>query len=134
MEAKPIPAISAASAPYWEAAANGKLLLQYCDDCSRYLFYPRSWCPHCYGGALEWRTASGRGAVHTYSVVHAAPCVGFEADAPYVAAVIDLQEGPRMMANIIGCATETVRVGMPVEGIFEARGNIHLPQFRPVTA
>lgn len=131
MEKKPVPAVSASSAPYWQGAADGKLLLQYCSKCARHLFYPRPWCPHCYGSALEWRQASGRGEVHTFSVVYAAPCVGFEADAPYVVAVIDLQEGPRMMANIVGCGPEAVRVGLPVEVVFEERGNVHLPQFRP---
>ena len=134
MEEKPAPAVSASSAHYWQGAADGKLLLQYCSKCARHLFYPRPWCPHCYGSALEWRQASGRGDVHTFSVVYAAPCVGFEADAPYVVAVIELQEGPRMMANIIGCAPETVRVGLPVEVAFEKRGAIGLPQFRPVAA
>jgi uncharacterized OB-fold protein len=83
------------------------------------------------GRNLEWREASGRGTVHTFSVVHAAPAVGFEGQVPYVIAVIDLAEGPRMMANLVNCAPEAARVGLPVRVVFEQRGEMRVPQFTP---
>lgn len=128
---RPVPVPAASSAPYWEGAAQGRLLLPFCSDCARHFFYPRAWCPICMGRNLEWREASGRGTVHTFSIVHAAPAVGFEGQLPYVIAVIDLAEGPRMMANLVNCAAEAVRVGLPVRVVFEERGEMRVPQFEP---
>lgn len=134
MDDKPVPHVSPISKPFWDAAARGKLLAQRCLACGSYVFYPRAWCPHCFGLELEWKEMTGKGEVHTYSVVHAAPCVGFEADVPYVLAVVQLEEGTRMMANVIGCRPDVVRVGLAVEVVFEDRDGVRLPQFTPVRA
>lgn len=78
---------------------------------------------------LEWAEPSGRGIVLTYTTVHQPPSPAFTA--PYVLAVIELAEGPRMMANVVDCAPDTVRVGTPVQVTFEPRGDVAIPQFRP---
>jgi len=131
MDPRPVPVPDAACAPWWDDAARGRLLLPFCSDCARYFFYPRAWCPVCMGRNLEWRAASGRGTVHTFSIVHAAPAVGFEEQVPYVVAVIELAEGPRMMTNLVGCAPEDVFVGLAVRVVFEERGTMRVPQFAP---
>lgn len=132
MDEKPVPQASCGTATYWENAAHGRLALQICPACDQHVFHPRRWCPRCFGRDLQWREACGRGEIHTYSVICAAPGVGFEDAAPYVLAVIELEEGPRMMANVIDCPVDAVHVGLRVEVVFEARGGMHLPQFRPV--
>jgi len=132
MEEAPVPVTSPQSAPFWEGAAGGRLVIQRCTACEKFVFYPRRWCSHCYGTAFEWIEVSGRGEVHTFSVIHGAPSVGFEERVPYVLAVVELEEGPHLMANVVDCDPDVVRVGLPVRVVFEARGDYRVPQFTPV--
>jgi uncharacterized protein len=90
------------SQAYWDAAREGTLLIQRCAACGRYQFYPRGHCAHCFAPDPEWAPASGRGRVHTYTVVRRTPNAEFAADCPYVLAIIELDEGPRMTARIVG--------------------------------
>jgi uncharacterized protein len=90
------------SQAYWSAAREGILLIQRCPTCDRYQFYPRSHCVHCFAPDPEWTPASGRGRLHTYAVIERTPNAEFAADCPYVLAIIELDEGPRMTARIIG--------------------------------
>ncbi|MEE3853015.1 Zn-ribbon domain-containing OB-fold protein [Gordonia sp. LSe1-13] len=96
-----LPRPDADSRPYWAAAAEGQLVLQFCVDCDRPRFYPRHLCPHCHSDEHRWEQASGRGTVYSYSVVHRAPSAAFAGSAPYIVALIDLDEGVRMMSNIL---------------------------------
>lgn len=129
---RPRPEPTEISRPYWEACARHELLLQWCTACDRPQFYPRSVCARCGGSALEWRRASGRGTVYTYSVVHRAPDPAVAT--PYVVALVDLDEGVRMMSNIVGCDPASVRVGMTVRVTFEDLGDgASLPVFSPAT-
>lgn len=112
--AKPLPEVDATSAPFWEAAAEGRLLIQQCPACGRCQFYPRALCTAC-AAAPVWIEASGRGRVHTYTVVRQYGAAPFRDELPYVVAVIDLDEGVRMLAGLTGCAPDAVQVGMPVE-------------------
>jgi uncharacterized OB-fold protein len=96
-------------------------------------FPPQRSCPRCLGDDLEWRAASGRGRLHTFLISHQ-PAPGFEDETPYVVALVELDEGPRLMTNLVGVAAtpEALRVDMPLEVVFEPRGAVMLPLFRPV--
>ncbi len=126
---KPLPGINEVTAPYWEAAAAGRFVLPRCLACGRFHHHPRRWCPYCWSTDLEWAEPSGRGRVVTFSVVHQAPSEAFEV--PYVLAVVALEEGPTMMANVVDVDPADVVCEMPVEVTFEQRGEMALPQFRP---
>ena len=116
--------------PWWDGLSRRKLTFQRCIVCSRAIFYPRSRCPHCFSDALEWQTSTGRGSVYAQTVVHRAPH-GFQDRVPYCVALIDLEEGFRMLCNVIGCSPSDVQVGMPVQLDFEEREGRLLPVFRP---
>lgn len=128
---KPLPAIDPESAPFWAAGREGRLLIQRCPDCGKAIFYPRAVCPECMGTPV-WVEASGRGTVYTFSIARRPAGPAFAADVPYVVALVDLDEGPRMMSNVIGCPVDQVRIGMRVRVVFEqASDEVHLPRFRP---
>ena len=121
------------SAPFWQGCRDHKLLLQYCVDCGKHQFYPRVICANCMSEQIEWLEASGRGNVETYTIVTRAVSDAYAADAPYVIALITLEEGPRMMSNVIGCDVESVKCGLAVEVVFERWSDeITMPKFRPV--
>jgi uncharacterized protein len=120
--------------PYWEATRDQRLVLQWCTHCEKAIFYPRAVCPGCLGDDLEWREASGRGRVHAASVQHK-PANPFMADrVPYVVALVELDEGVRMMSNVVGCEPDDVTVDMAVRVTWEAlTDGRHLPLFEPDT-
>ncbi|MCW8095055.1 Zn-ribbon domain-containing OB-fold protein [Streptomyces tauricus] len=115
-----LPEIDAFSRPYWDAAADGRLLLRRCGACGRAHHYPREFCPHCWSEAVTWERASGRATLYTWSVVHRNDLPPFGARTPYVAAVVDLAEGPRMMTEVVECEEADLRVGMALEVTFRA--------------
>jgi uncharacterized OB-fold protein len=120
--------------PYWDAAREGRLLLQRCRACATWIHYPRAWCPRCWSTDLAWTESPGRGRVVTYSIVHQAPFESYADDAPYVLAVIRLDEGPQMMTNLVGIDPSMVAIDMAVEVTFETRtGGFAVPQFRPIS-
>jgi len=124
-----LPDVTPTTAPYWEAANEGRLLLQECGACDSPIFYPRELCPHCFSSDLGWREASGEGEIFGYSVLHQSPIPAYEGDTPYVIAVVELAEGPRMFTNIVNCDPSAVSVGAPVMVTFERRDGQALPQF-----
>lgn len=129
----PAPVSNADSKVYWDAAARGELVLKRCTVCTKRHFPPRYLCPTCWSETLEWTRSTGKGAVHTFTVMHRAPMPAFGERLPYVVALIDLDEGPRMMANILGEDALETKVGDRVSVCFEARdGGMKLPQFRRV--
>jgi uncharacterized protein len=107
------------SAPYWAATREQDLQLQRCRACGRFTFYPRVICPSCGQSELEWTTASGRGTVWSFSVVHRAVSQAFKASVPYVVALVELEEGPRMMSNIVDCDPDDIAIGQQVEVVWE---------------
>jgi uncharacterized OB-fold protein len=132
MAKKPIPRPYQDSKPYWDAAKQGRLVLQQCRDCAKPQFYPRGVCSHCLSSNFDWIEASGRGVVHSFTVCHRAPHPGFAGEVPFVLAIIELAEGVRMMSNVVGCDPKTVRIDMPVKAVFEPAGDdITLPKFTP---
>lgn len=132
---KPLPEITPVTQPFWEAAAAKRLVMQRCEDCQSWVWCPRPACVECGSERLGWTPVRGRGEVFAFTVIREVvgrALRGFEKDIPYVAAWIDLEEGPRLCSNIIGCAIEKVEIGMPVEVVFEEAGpGIYLPKFRP---
>ena len=116
---KPVPAPDADSAALWRGLRDGVLLLQHCGDCRHVQYYQQGMCRQCGSENLSHRAASGRGRVHSFSVVHRAPGPAFKAEIPYAVVLVDLEEGPRMISNLVGCAPGEVKIGMPVEVVFE---------------
>ena len=132
MNGKPLPPINPATQPFWDACAQGRLLLQHCGDCGHLQLYPRLLCAACGSRTLGWVEASGRGTVKTFTIIRRAVSAAFEPDAPYVVALVELEEGPTLMSNIIGRDPASVAIGQPVRVTFEARGEgIAVPQFEP---
>ncbi len=126
---RPLPNPSPLTQPFWDAARDGHLVRQVCRACGKSFFSPQVACPGCLSEVWDWVPSSGRGEVYSRTVVHRAPSAGFEI--PYVYAVIDLEEGWSMMANVIGCDTAEVAIGMPVTVTFVDLGSIVLPAFEP---
>jgi uncharacterized protein len=129
---KPLPRIDEESKGFWEACQRHELYLQRCHECATLRYYPRAVCPGCLSGRVEWVRASGRGTVYTFTVTHQNQAPGFRDALPYVLAYVELDEGVRMLTNIVGCAPDDVRIGMPVEVAFEdVTPSVTLPKFRP---
>lgn len=125
----PEPRADADSIEYWSQACAGKLVLRRCTACGAHHFPPRHLCTACWSADHEWIEASGAGTVYTFTVMHRAPSPSFSGQTPYVVALVDLAEGPRMMANIVGTGACEIALGDPVRVCFEARGDHKLPQF-----
>jgi len=131
LEERPLPEPDNVSSVYWEAAARGELLYQECPSCGHRQFYPRAMCADC-GGDTGWQQASGRGTVHTYTVIRQNWAMPFRELQPYVVAMVELDEGPRMMTNVTGVAIDDVHVGMPVECyVVKVEDGLGLPFWRP---
>jgi uncharacterized OB-fold protein len=112
------PKIDPETLPYWQAAAQGQLVLPRCVSCQHLFWYPRGACPRCMGLDIEWQPSPGRGVVYTFSVVRRAAGEWSEAT-PYVLAYVTLDEGVTLVANIVDCAMADVEVGLPVVALFE---------------
>jgi uncharacterized OB-fold protein len=126
----PLPRPTHLSRPHWEGCREGVLRVQRCRDCGGFVFIPQPLCTHCQSEALEWVASSGRGVVYSHTVVHRPPRPAFEA--PYVVAIVELEEGWHMLTNLVDVAPGDVQVGMPVEVAFRAMSDaITLPYFRP---
>jgi uncharacterized OB-fold protein len=119
--------------PFWEATGEGRFLIQRCGSCAAAAFYPRPACPSCGSGELGWEEASGDATVHTFTVARRSTHPAFAGQEPYVVAIVELAEGPRVTTSIVDCPPDDVRVGMPVRLTFDEVGDdgIALPLFRP---
>lgn len=129
----PLPVPTPETRPFWEAARRHELSLPRCRACRRLHYYPRALCPFCGCGDLEWTTCSGRGVVHTFTIVHRGQ-KGFPLPPPYVLAIVELEEGPRMMTTLVGVDPDpaAVRIGMPVEVAWaDVTPEVTLPRFAP---
>lgn len=129
---KPTPMPDRVTEKFWEAARRHTLLIQRCRDCQANLFFPQSVCRRCLSEDIEWLEAKGTGEIYSFTVIHRPPSMVFEDETPYVVAIVELDEGVRMMTNIIGIESEAVRIGMNVEVVFDdVSPTISLPKFRP---
>jgi len=132
---KPLPTPDPVTAPFWESVKAHAMQIQRCASCGRFIFYPRAICPNCMSDDLVWTPVSGRGVVHAFTIPHRHPNPAFGTDVPYVVALIELEEGARMLANLVDVAPtpETLQVGMPVEVAYDdVTDTVTLPRFRPI--
>lgn len=129
-----LPVPDADGAAFWQAAGERRFVVKRCGSCRRAHFYPRPFCPFCWSADVRWEDASGRGVVYTYSVVRRNDLPAFADRVPYVAAIVELEEGPRVMTNVVGIEPDDVRMEMPVAVDFAAAGidgTALVPVFRP---
>jgi len=128
-----LPTPDPSTQPWWDAARHGRLLVKRCAACGRAHFYPRPFCPYCWSDQVDWEDASGQATLYTWSVVFQNDLPPFNERVPYIAAVVDLAEGPRMMTNLVDCRAEQLGVGMPLEVVFRpVADDVVLPMFRPL--
>jgi hypothetical protein len=131
-DARPLPQLNPDNRPFWEGCREHRLKIQKCSGCGALRWPPAFLCPHCLAAGTEWVAAGGTGSVYTYAVYHVAPFPAFKDELPYVVAIVSLDEGPRMMTNIVGCDPEAVYCGMPVEVTWDDEtGEFSIPRFRP---
>jgi uncharacterized OB-fold protein len=132
---RPAPYPSPETQPFWDGCKRHELTLPYCTKCSEFFFYPRQFCPKCFSWDIEWRKCSGKGTLHTFAIQFRMQMPGFTP--PYVTAMVQLDEGPRMMTNLVGVdpMPENIKCGIPVEVVWEQLNDeITLPLFKPVAS
>jgi hypothetical protein len=128
----PVPERTPETEPFWAATQEGRLVLAHCDGCGATIWYPRAVCPSCGGRSIGWLEASGRGQVYSFSIAYRGPGP-YRDVAPYVVAYVELDEGPRVLTNIVGCPPEEVRIGQTVRVVFDDTGaGCALYRFEPV--
>ena len=128
---KPLPQISTEMAPFFEAARRQQLVVQRCHGCGTLRFPARDRCSACLAREAEWVPVSGRGTVFSFAVMHQVYHPGFAAEVPYAVVLVALDEGPRMISNVVGVPPSEIRVGMPLQVVFEAVSpEVTLPKFR----
>ena len=108
-----------ASKPFWEAAKRHELVMPRCKLCDRLFFYPREACPRCLKTDIDWVQVSGMGRLHTFTVIHQPVHPAFQQDVPYIYAMVQLDEGPRMISNLVDCRPEDAQVDMRVTAVFD---------------
>jgi uncharacterized OB-fold protein len=127
-----VPTPDADSQAYWDGARDHKLMIQRCAACGEAYFYPRPFCPSCWSQDVAWEQASGDATLYTWSIVHVNDLPPFNERVPYVAAIVDLAEGPRMMTNVVDCAFDELKVGMALRVAFRRMTDeITVPVFVP---
>ena len=122
--------------PYWDGLKEEKLMLPKCDDCGKAFFYPRIACPHCHSRNVGWTQASGKGKLYSFEIAYRSLNPAFKIEPPYVLAMIELEEGPRMMSNLINieATPEALKIDMPVEVVFEKQNDdVTIPLFQPAS-
>ena len=129
---RPQPSPTQTTQPFWDAAAKGQLIFQRCGECKKTQSTPRQFCTHCMAEGLQWETNKGLGSVYTFTVNHRAANAHMADKVPYVVAVVQLDEGIRMMANIVDVEPQAVRIGDRVRVRFlPLNDTLSLPQFAP---
>ncbi|MFZ0887620.1 MAG: Zn-ribbon domain-containing OB-fold protein [Candidatus Binataceae bacterium] len=129
---KPLPHLDEENRPWWEALKRHELYLQKCRDCGAMRYYPRAQCPDCLSPRIEWVKSSGRATVYTFTVTYQNQAPGFRESIPYIMAYVELEEGLKVLTNIIDCRPEQVKIGMPVEVVYEdITDEVTLAKFRP---
>jgi uncharacterized OB-fold protein len=120
------------SKPFWEAAKRHELVMPRCKFCDKLFFYPREACPRCLKSDIDWVPVSGMGRLHSFTVIHQPANAAFQPDTPYVYAMIQLDEGPRMISNLVDCAPADAKVDMRVSAIFDdVTADWTLVKFKP---
>lgn len=127
---KPLPTPTPETQPFWDGCAAGELRYQRCRACGAVPLLPRPWCERCQAAELEWRRASGRGTILSFTVVHRAPTAAWRDELPYVIAIVDGEEGFRLMVNVAGGEQPGLAIGAAVEIGFTTRDGVALPEAR----
>lgn len=131
----PPPPVTPETAPFWSAAARGEFTLPRCTRCERFVWYPREFCPHCGAAEVSWQPVSGRGVIYSRTVVRRAPHPDYAEATPYCVAVVELDEGVRLLTNVVSSDLDALAIGQPVEAIFDPVDDQRaLVRFRPVAA
>ena len=133
---KPLPTPDGVTAPFWESVKQHAMKIQKDNTNGKYFFYPRGVSPFGLQNDISWEPVSGRGTVHAFSIVHNNRAPGFREEIPYVVAIVELEEGARMMSNLVDVQPdpEHVKIGMPVEVVYEdVSDEITLPKFKPAS-
>jgi uncharacterized protein len=129
---KPLPPITNLNRPYWDGLREGRLQMQQCLACHLIWYPPGPLCPQCWSTGIEWATLSGRGTVNSWVVFHQAYLKGFDDEVPFNVAEVTLDEGPRLMTNLVGIDNDQIEAGMPVEIVFDAvTDEVTLAKFAP---
>jgi uncharacterized protein len=129
---KPLPHLDEENRPWWEALKRHELYIQKCGGCGDTRYYPRALCTNCMSAKIEWIKCSGRGKVYTFTATYQNQTPGFRESLPYIMAYVELDEGLKMLTNIIDCPPEQVKIGMPVEVVYEdVTPEVTLAKFRP---
>jgi uncharacterized OB-fold protein len=132
---KPLPTITPLNQPYWDGLKNRALRMQRCDGCGKVWYPAAPFCPRCWSRKLTWTTLSGRGRVSSWVVFHQSYFKGFENEIPYNVAEVELDEGPRLMTNLVGIANDDIKAGMAVEIVYDnVTEELTLARFRPAAA
>jgi len=130
--ARPLPQITPEMAPFWEAARRHELVVQRCAGCGAHRFPARELCSRCLSREAGWERVSGRGQVFSFAIMHQVYHTAFADAVPYAIVVVELDEGARMLSNLVECPTDAIVIGMPVEVVFEdVAPDVTLPKFRP---
>jgi uncharacterized OB-fold protein len=130
--AKPLPQVTPEMKPFWDAARRHELVVQRCTGCGTHRFPARDICSRCLSRDAAWTPVSGRGSVFSWAIMHQVYHPGFAAEVPYAVVVIELDEGARLVSNLVDCAPADIRAGMPVEVVFDdVASDVSLPKFRP---
>jgi hypothetical protein len=130
---KPLPVPSKESRPFWDAVRDKRLVMPCCTSCNTFRFPISRYCRACGKPGFDWRAVSGRGKVFSFVTYHRAYHPGFVAELPYVVGLVELEEGPRLISNIVGIAPDAVRCDMPVAVLFDSvTPDVVLPKFAPV--
>jgi uncharacterized OB-fold protein len=129
---KPVPVASPESTRFWQEAKGHRLVIPRCNACGKFWFPPSRLCPLCLSGDVGWETVSGRGHIYSFVVFHRVYHPAFAGEVPYVVAIVELEEGPRMLTNIVGVPVDQVRCNMPVAVVFDdVSSEIAVPKFTP---
>lgn len=130
---KALPAPTPETQEFWDGLKRHELRIQQCQDCNQHYFYPRPFCPLCWSRNVEWTTVSGKGTLETYVINHR-PARGFQDEAPYVIAIVSLDEGPRLMSNVVNVEAEPANLpaDLALEIVYDdVTDEITLPKFQP---
>lgn len=129
---KPLPVIDEEMRPWWEALQRHELYVQKCRDCGDLRYHPRALCTNCLSPRTEWIRCSGRGTVYTFTATYQNQGAGFRESLPYIMAWVELEEGVKMLTNLVECRPEEAKIGMPVEVVYEdVTPQVTLAKFRP---
>ncbi|MFC1971448.1 Zn-ribbon domain-containing OB-fold protein [Chloroflexota bacterium] len=129
---KPLPILEPETVPFWDYCKKHELRMQQCSQCGHIRYPAGIICPKCHSMEAEWVRLSGKGKIYSFIIFHRIYHEGFRNDMPYSVAIIHLEEGPRMISNMVECKLEDIKIDMPVEVVFEdVTDEFSLPKFKP---